>query len=414
MLTKKYTDIDPGTALPTDVTLVADPVTGVLKRVLVSTFVSGGGGGGGDITAPTVVSATAINSTTIRVVFSEIVTLTNLGWSFKKNGSAWSISSLSGSGTDTIDFTMGSSGISTDTITRTYSSTSGDTIDGSSNALVSFSDQPVTNIIAGYDSDALAFFSAAGITDTTQKSAVNQLVLDLKGYSLWTKILALYPFVGGSGTSHKYNLKNPADTNAAYRLNFQGGWTHGATGSKGDGSSAYADTFYKYAQLVFDGTLSINDYHHSMYLRQSYTPSGDDVSMGANGTNGFYFNVFNSSGLHMYSVGCGAGHVDTTVSAYTKFFIQSRTSNTSHKLYQDGSQIGSTDTTASGVSSWSDVPPNDVTIGALGSGSPTTSVVFYAESEFSLVSMGKGLNDTEAANFTTAVNTYQTTLSRNV
>ena len=69
-----------------------------------------------------------------------------------------------------------------------------------------------------YDADAQTFFTAASITDTTQKSAVNQLVLDLKSANIWTKFKAIYPFVGGTSTTHKYNLVKPTDSDAAYRL----------------------------------------------------------------------------------------------------------------------------------------------------------------------------------------------------
>ncbi len=41
------------------------------------------------------------------------------------------------------------------------------------------------------DADAQAFITAAGITDNTQKSAIETLVTDLKGYGIWTKMSAL-------------------------------------------------------------------------------------------------------------------------------------------------------------------------------------------------------------------------------
>jgi len=45
------------------------------------------------------------------------------------------------------------------------------------------------------DPDAAAFLTAAGITDPTQQSAINTLVLSLKADGLWTKMKAIYPFV---------------------------------------------------------------------------------------------------------------------------------------------------------------------------------------------------------------------------
>jgi hypothetical protein len=104
----------------------------------------------------------------------------------------------------------------------------------------------IKNIAAAsvvFDTDAQAFITAAGITNPTQQSAINTLVLGLKADSIWTKMNALYPFVGGTATSHKYNLKDPRDLDAAYRLAFFGGMTHNANGIQGDGGSGYADTF---------------------------------------------------------------------------------------------------------------------------------------------------------------------------
>ena len=47
-------------------------------------------------------------------------------------------------------------------------------------------------VFGGFDPDAQAFITAAGITDNTQKTAINTLVLDLKGYLIWTKFKAIF------------------------------------------------------------------------------------------------------------------------------------------------------------------------------------------------------------------------------
>ena len=64
-----------------------------------------------------------------------------------------------------------------------------------------------------YDADATAYFAAAGITDTTEKDAANQLVLDLKGTGstpnstdLWTDAAAFYPISPTSLAAAAYNL----------------------------------------------------------------------------------------------------------------------------------------------------------------------------------------------------------------
>ena len=96
------------------------------------------------------------------------------------------------------------------------------------------------NLAVPNDTDAQAFITAASITDGTQQSAVNQLVLDLKSANVWTKIKAAYPMVGGTATSCKWNLKNPVDSNAAFRLVFNGGGTFSANGYLPNGTNAFA------------------------------------------------------------------------------------------------------------------------------------------------------------------------------
>ncbi len=80
----------------------------------------------------------------------------------------------------------------------------------------------------GYDADAQAFFNAleadaSPVTlNTSQKDSINTLVEALKSASIWTKIKAIYPMIGGVASSHKYNLKDPRDLDAAFRLTFSG------------------------------------------------------------------------------------------------------------------------------------------------------------------------------------------------
>ena len=95
------------------------------------------------------------------------------------------------------------------------------------------------------DVNADAFILAAGITDNTQKTAITTFVKDLKAINTVQEnfvnfttpedsiCLAIYPIVGGSANSHKFNLINPADSDAAFRLTFAGSLTHDIRGIKG-------------------------------------------------------------------------------------------------------------------------------------------------------------------------------------
>ena len=94
-----------------------------------------------------------------------------------------------------------------------------------------------TPIYPSFDSDAQSFMTSASITDSTQQAAVNYLVTDLKSNNLWTKMKAVYPMVGGTATSHSYNLKNPSQ----FQITWNGGLTHDSNGVTGNGTNGYGN-----------------------------------------------------------------------------------------------------------------------------------------------------------------------------
>ena len=69
-----------------------------------------------------------------------------------------------------------------------------------------------------YDPDTTTYLTATGLDEPTYGHTLDALVKDLKATGLWTKMQAIYPFVGGTAALHKWNLKDPRDLDAAYRL----------------------------------------------------------------------------------------------------------------------------------------------------------------------------------------------------
>jgi len=255
-----------------------------------------------------------------------------------------------------------------------------------------------------YDTNALAFFTAAGITDLTQKLAVNQLVVDLKNYGIWTKINALYPFVGGTATSHKYNLKNPLDTDAAFRIVFSGGWTHDSNGITGDGTTAYARTFVK---MNTSGQIGNRANHWSSYNR-SFSAGGSfynglfDTSRGVQfGWGRFVAGANNTWWVGLQSWG------NTSVAASTGFINGSCTlAAGTGILYQNGVSIFSAAFSSLATA-------NEYYLGAMNEDG--ASIVGYNDTNVAFASLGSNsLTAVEAANFYTAVQKFQTTLGRQV
>jgi len=245
------------------------------------------------------------------------------------------------------------------------------------------------------DADAQAFITAAGITDATQQSAINTLVTDLKGYSIWSKMKAIYPFVGGTSSTHKWNLKDPRDLDAAFRLVFSGGWTHSSTGALPNGTNGYADS-----KLNASTILTANNTHITYYSRTNIT-GVTSMDIGAYGATRFQMTLAWLNNFESDQYNFSTGRVSTTISDTRGFFVSSRTNSSTHKAFRNSTQLGSTNTGSSGNL------PNAVF--QLGGGNG-----FWSKREVAFASIGDGLTDTEAANFYTAVQAYQTTLGRSI
>jgi hypothetical protein len=254
-----------------------------------------------------------------------------------------------------------------------------------------------------YDPDAQAFITAAGITDNTQKTAINTLVLDMKGYGIWTKMKAIYPFVGGTASTHKWNLKDPRDLDAAFRLVFSGGMTHSSNGILFGGVNGYCDT-----KLNMSTNYAVNTSTHiSFYNRIS---AGANVSAEMGVFDGsiviqLYVRRSDFSNQTYYNVNTGSPltFVDTNGAA---FYIANRSGTTMNGFRNLVKTV--TQTSAAGTR-----PSLNMFIGNLNvNGFPNSGL--YSSRQCAFASIGDGLTDTEAANFYTAVQNFNTTLTRNV
>lgn len=150
------------------------------------------------------------------------------------------------------------------------------------------------------DHDAAAFITAAGLTSSVHKNAVHRLVKDLKINKIWEKLWVCYPFVGGTEQAHKLNLKNPNDSNAAFRLTFSGGWTHSSTGARPNGTNAYANTNFNPAVYSSVFATNIMKRNHMYYYTSSNTSSTTGVEIGHRSSNTYswYFQVNNSNNVN--------------------------------------------------------------------------------------------------------------------
>jgi hypothetical protein len=257
-----------------------------------------------------------------------------------------------------------------------------------------------------YDPDAQAVITAiegTGATLTaTQKNACNQLILDLKGFNIWTKSKAIYGFLGGTAAAHKFNWKDPRDLDAAFRLTFFGGWTHTTNGAQGNGTNTYANSFF----IPSTQYSVIDNAALSVYSRSNIAENRCEIGC-FNGTNSaLQINVATTAfppqqtGTYMNNV---------TESKFTDtdsrgFYITSRTGTTVTMF--ENSTLKVTQTTTALAR-----PNVNIFIGAQ---NLVGSANIPSSKQLAFASIMDGLTNAEAANFYTAVQAYQTTLSRQV
>jgi hypothetical protein len=249
------------------------------------------------------------------------------------------------------------------------------------------------------DANAQAFLDAAVITDQTQANAVNTLVTDLKTYGLWAKMKAIYPFVGGTASTHKWNLKDPRDLDAAYRLAFSGAWTHSSTGALPNGTNAFADSFL-IPNTALGSTFSLSYYSNTNTL----ATSANTCEIGAFQSGSQMIGLSLRRNLNSDLFGTdGYGLSALSTSTTSNFFgIVSRSSTTSLKLWKNTTLAATNTSTDTGSK-----PTIKVTL-ALNNG-----LTGYSNRQCAFSHIGDGLSDTEVADLYTAVQKFNTTLTRN-
>jgi len=249
------------------------------------------------------------------------------------------------------------------------------------------------------DPDAQAFITAASITDPTQQSAIDTLVTDLKGYGIWTKTKAIYPFVGGTASSHKFNLKDPQDTDAAFRLTFSGGWTHSVNGVQGNLTNAFADTY------LVPSTNLVTDNHVSIYLNTLFTSGSSPYNIGAYNavTQALAIRTMgtfdNSSRTYNYS----QIDIANTIGNTAGFWLNNIISSNHRQLRNNVLRSSATKTGT--------VPTQKVYLGALNLNGTAS---LFTNQRIALSTIGDNLTATEEGNLYTAVQAFNTTLSRQV
>lgn len=260
-----------------------------------------------------------------------------------------------------------------------------------------------------FDADAASYISAViaqgGSVDATMSAATNTLFTDLKSNSLYSKMYAFYPMLGGSANTTRLN---GIRANSVYDLDYNGGFTYNASGATGNGSDGWADTNFN-KNAFPQNNMSMGFYQFT----QNAPAKTEEVIMGSSQTGQFPHLQIGTriSGTDWFlRFGSFTAVQASAGGNYNGFYVASRTTAGSGFLYRNGNTtpilLAPTTYTKSAsplktLSVWNFY--QDTGVYANG----------YANQGLSFIFFGTGLTDLQVGTFSTIVNTFQTTLGRN-
>jgi hypothetical protein len=258
------------------------------------------------------------------------------------------------------------------------------------------------------DENVSDFINTAGITDPTQITAITNLVTDLKAYNLWDKMVAIYPFVGASATSHRYNLKQPS----TYAISWFGGIDHTSLGVVTTATNAAG-----YTGLV--PTTALSDISSSAHISANLNTNSSastnliignsdlpgaaagfraaiNIAQGYFGSTNIQYSAFTPNiQLNATRVGNGQGlwvaaRVGGVIYGYRRSAVQNITLFNGPYTFDNSNSINNQVTLLQGTSY---------------GGGPAGIIMNFA-------TVGNALTETDVNYLYTVINTYNTTLSR--
>jgi hypothetical protein len=255
-----------------------------------------------------------------------------------------------------------------------------------------------------FDVDAAAYLAtiaiSGGTTDPTIDSAVNTLFTELKSNGLYSKMLAMYPFVGATAASHSIN----ALLNSSYNITWFGGMTHGISGSTGNGTNGYG-----IPNILTSNFTSSSNYSMGFYQNTENTPlCGEEVSMGILlGSSNFQIasNVNSTKWFMRSNSGTGtelanSGNIDGN-------YILNRTGTTYTSLSRNNSVILSNTSSPNALQVNHKIYLFNFNFGNAPYGNG------FANQTYCFAFFGEGFSNSEITTLDSIINTFQTSLGRN-
>ena len=264
----------------------------------------------------------------------------------------------------------------------------------------------------GIDPDAQAYINAVntagGSLTATETNALITLVSDLKAANIWDKFDIFLPVLGSTAASCKINLIEPS--NATYDWDYLGTPTFSATGIKGNGTDAAVRALWKMNDLV---KSQVGNAHWSSY--QKYYSSSTGNLNGVFDIGGTFFvhgvghgqnTAFGAGNNGIYSGQITGGNANQ----YDGFLYADAENSSSEKIYIQNSLFLTANTAQSALSA----NAGHALLGIYFHGVTDNVYSLRSPNEVRSFSIGSYLDTAQRNAYYTAIQTFQTTLGRQV
>jgi hypothetical protein len=288
-----------------------------------------------------------------------------------------------------------------------------------------------TTTSGGPDEDVILYMAALGIPDngtvyyegSPQEitgaelwDAVTNLVNSLKTSGVWQRSVAIYPYVGGTSNRHKFNLKNPQDTNAARRLTFLDTWTHSATGATPTTANSYGETYIYPVEDVPQYSFTGGTYFRTIGIVGNINFYAFGITGNLDQDNGGIYMYLNGNGNYELTAGTMGSNliVGNTPLGYTGFMSMTCFRDNVFRFYKNTTLINSN--SQSRKNYFQNTRPMDATgtlqLATRLIGSSIQPVAVNCERAFDF--FGWGLDTMQHTALNNAIAAFQTALNRNV
>ncbi len=237
------------------------------------------------------------------------------------------------------------------------------------------------------------------VQDSAHQILIQNLIAGFRSDGLLPKFKCLWIPIFGSAAADKYNVLNPVDTDAAFRLTFNGTITHSSTGMQPDGATGWANTHFN---PVINATINkigigvysrVNGSSKLAFFGNFDTVNACALELGVNK-------------IHAFLNSTGAADTNTSSIANRFIYAQRNNSATTVDIWQDGTELGPITQNAS-------IAPNlECYIGGLNQNGTAT---FFSDIALSLLLLTDGsLSSADAVKLTNRINTFLTAWGINV